>query len=691
MTELTFEHVLHARLSRLNDAVEDWSAMITKLEELADEARSGLKARSDTARWEGANAAVTRPFVDKTAQEFEDALTQATSIRNVLRDALAAFTAAKEALRQIADHPPTGVTIWPDGVVVRSLHPDRRGTGNTDPGPSAETVDAVRDRIKHAVDQAAEADETVARALDDILAGHPYDFGSDHYTSLEDYRRQDREQAARDADAALALAAQGASLTEARLARLDSLLAANRDDPVFAERFATGLGARSTLDFYAALTDPRRSPRPGGARVKELGEIQKHLGLVLAQASHSDSPRMRAWKTEVIDLGPRVLDLPDHQSAYGFQVMSNLMRDGVYDKRFLSDYGNALVGTDRAMKVPRNFWNGPLVQNNHLNSGAGTDFGRDPMTGFLKALGHHPAAATEFFATTAPRDNAQYLLRDRPAFPDGPPGDPVASRDATGAALFAAVTGLDPDDRNAPFVEHTTDHRRVLERSLGYLAQTGDGFPPEMRDDMAKVLANHGDEVHRAAGALDSGSSPLDRAQLLEVAKQISRDQDAYGVLNEGLNREMVRDIHADGTGGTGDPRETLLRAGHTVGFLEEARCLALETGKEDPSWKAKWGYHLVGGAANFIPGVGDIAQRGVDAVAYAWQQEEQRRIHEKLSADNSETFTVREGLLAALADEWAKANPGRPDADAPYILRNDIGGAAYDGNGRAKGLAGVR
>ncbi|MDW6065615.1 DUF6571 family protein [Streptomyces sp. FXJ1.4098] len=580
------------------------------------------------------------------------------------------------------------MTIWPDGVVARSLHPDRRGEGNTDPGPSAETLDAVRGRIKHAVDQATEADETVARALNDILAGHPYDFGSDRYTSLDDYRRQDREQATEDADAALALAAEGASLTDAQLARLDSLLAANRDDPVFAERFATGLGARGTLTFYAGITDPRQSPRPSDTRLKELGEIQKHLGLMLAQVSHGDSPRMRAWKSEVIALGPQVLDLPDHQQAYGFQVMSNLMRDGVYDKRFLNDYGTALVRTDQAMKVPRNFWNGPLVQNNHLNFGADNDFGRDPMTGFLKALSHHPDAATEFFGATAPQDNAQYLLKDRLAFPDGLPEGPVASRDATGAALFAAATGLDPDDKHAPFVEHTADHQRVLERSLGYLAQTGDGFPPELRDGVAKVLANHGDEVHRAASALDPESSPLDRGQLLEVVKQVSRDQDAYGVLNEGINREMVHDIHA---GGPGDPRETLLRAGHTIGFLEEARYLALQTDKEDPSWKAKWGYHLFGGAANFIPAVGDVAQRGVDMVAYAWQQEEQERIHQKLSDDNNETFTVRERQLAALADEWARANPGQPSADDPYVLWNDIGGAAYDGNGRAKGLAGAQ
>ncbi|NEE29584.1 hypothetical protein G3M53_29555, partial [Streptomyces sp. SID7982] len=73
----------------------------------------------------------------------------------------------------------------------------------------------------------------------------------------------------------------------------------------------------------------------------------------------------------------------------------------------------------------------------------------------------------------------------------------------------------------------------------------------------------------------------LNRDQLLEVSKQISRDQNAYGMLNEGINREIVRDIHEDNPK---DPKETLLRAGNTVGFLEQARYQALETDKDDPS-----------------------------------------------------------------------------------------------------------
>ncbi|GAA2655977.1 hypothetical protein [Streptomyces vastus] len=104
-----------------------------------------------------------------------------------------------------------------------------------------------------------------------------------------------------------------------------------------------------------------------------------------------------------------------------------------------------------------------------------------------------------------------------------------------------------------------TENRKVLDRSLSIIADAGDEFTPEMRDDMAKVLVNYGDEVHHTASSLaDDPSDPrqLDRHQLLEVTKQVSRDQNAYGVLNDGLNRETVRDIYGEHPS---DPKETLL------------------------------------------------------------------------------------------------------------------------------------
>lgn len=264
--------------------------------------------------------------------------------------------------------------------------------------------------------------------------------------------------------------------------------------------------------------------------------------------------------------------------------MSNLMRSGDWDNRFLNDYGNALVATEKKMKLPGNYWNGgvpPVPKMNFI----GEDFGRDPMTGFMTGLAASPHTATEFFNTTQPTDNAQYVLGDRQTFDDTPLNskDGNSAREATGAALVSAATGVNPNDPTARPADLTPEHRQVLDRSLKYLSERGDDFPSEMRDDMAKILSTHSDVVHHSASSLaDDSNDPrlLDRHQLLEVSKQVSRDQDSYGMLNEAMNREMIKDIHADHPS---DPKENLLRAGATVGFLEEARYQALKTDKDDP------------------------------------------------------------------------------------------------------------
>ncbi|MFF6908777.1 hypothetical protein ACFY9Q_22940 [Streptomyces sp. NPDC012389] len=459
---------------------------------------------------------------------------------------------------------------------------------------------------------------------------------------------------------------------------------------------ALGLGPEGTLKFFAGAADlDSWENRDGGAagtredrgkRMELLGTLEKQLGTTLATAPRSDSEGMEAWKERAVALGGE--DVGNGKGTgqtrvYGFQAMSNLMRHGTYESDFLNDYGNALVKFEKE--------NTGDVRNN--------DAGTDPMTGFMKALAHNPDAATEFFSSTDPQDNAQHVLKDRKPFNDVVPDSmgygksasdykgPNASYEATGDALVAAATGVDPDDRSARPVEHTGQHRQVLDSSLKYLAQRGDGFPAEMRDDMAIVLTNHGDVVHHSASALADDPKDarlLDRDQLLEVSKQISRDQNAYGMLNEGLNQEIVRDIRENNAD---DPKETLLRAGGTVGFLEQARYQALVTDKDDPTWDAKWMYHGFGSIVNFVPGVGDIAQRGVDAVTYEWQQQEEKRIDTIQQQENEKTFVGRERQLQALADAWIKANPDH--GSSRFVITGEINGAAYDANSRVKGLKG--
>ncbi|MFE6133552.1 hypothetical protein ACFQ6Q_35630 [Streptomyces sp. NPDC056437] len=73
--------------------------------------------------------------------------------------------------------------------------------------------------------------------------------------------------------------------------------------------------------------------------------------------------------------------------------------------------------------------------------------------------------------------------------------------------------------------------------------------------------------------------------------------------------------------------------------------------------------------------------------MAYEWQTQEQSRIDAIPQRDNRDVFTGREQQLQALADEWAKANPDH--TNTRYTLTEEINGAAYNGNDRAKGLAG--
>ncbi|MEU8617381.1 hypothetical protein [Streptomyces sp. NPDC048623] len=675
--------------TQLGTAAGDWEAMAKKLWDLESDARGDLGGKAAKAHWEGVNATVTKEFVGKTAKEFADAATQATSIANILKDTHGELVGYKQQLNETIEQALTrNLTVVATGdggfTVTMNIHPDRAAKGHEVPEHTQADVNALRDEVQKILTQATESDTTAAQALTMLVGQTPYGFSDAAY-----YDRDRAAKAMKDAEEiANLLKTKGDDLTPEQFDRLNKDLAAYKDDRLFQEKLATTLGPRGVLEFWADLSDPSDGGGLQRARLKDLGDFQQNLSLVLAGATQSDSPAMRTWENDMVKLGEERVQTRGTQ-VYGFQLMSNLMRTGDWDNRFLNDYGNALVATEKKMQLPSHYWNSgvpPMPKMNFI----GEDFGRDPMTGFMTALAASPNAATEFFNTTAPEDNAKYVLGDRDTFDDTPldSKDGNSATNATGAALTAAATGMNPNDPTAPQVDLTPEHRKVLDRSLEYLSARGDDFPAEMRDDMAKVLSRHSDVVHHSASTLaDDDKDPrlLDRAALLEVSKQVSRDQDAYGMLNEAMNREMLNDIH---TGVPSDQKETLQRAGATVGFLEEARYQALQTDKEDPSWNAKWLYHGFGGAANFIPVVGDAAQRGIDALAYQWQLDEQARINDETARMNGDTFTARERQLQALADAWIEANPEHKGQNR-YTITGEINGAAFDGNKRASALAG--
>lgn len=671
---------------KLSTAVTDWSTLVTNLEALQREAAEGLKGFADKANWTGVNSQVTKAFITKTAGEFSDAYNQAKTIRNILQDTHDELVGHRERLKTaIANGLKKNLTVMDTGngsfTVTMNVHPDRAAEGHTPPEHKPEDVTALRDEVARILGDAITSDETAAEALKAIVGQSELGFSD---SSFKD--RDSAAQSLKDAQRAADLAKKGDDMSPEEFDEVNRLMAAHRADPLFQEKFATTLGPRGTMDFWADMSDPTDGSRLLHDRRDQFAEFQKNLGLTLAGATQSDSPAMRNWTDQMVQLGDQRFTQRGGD-VYGFQVMSNLMRTGDYDNGFLNRYGDKLVSMEKEMGIPDRYWQmEPTFKTNFI----GEERGMDPMSGFMTALSNSPDAATEFFKDDQPQDNARWVLKDRPYFDDSPFHDgPNEGKDAAGRALVAATTGMNPNDPNARYVEHTDDHRRVLDRSLGILAESKDDFPAEFRDDMAKILVNHGDATHHTMSSLatdENDPRQLDRKQLLEVTKQISRDQGAYGMLNQGLTHEIVQDIHNDKPG---DPRQTLLRAGATMGFLEEARYQALEVDKENPTWSAKFIESGVGAAVSYIPVAGPVVDKGVGLAVEAWKQDEEARINEENSRVKGETFTAREGQLQALAREWMAANPGSLNGRDEYTITNDINGAAFDGNNRAQGLAG--
>ncbi|NML53382.1 hypothetical protein HHL19_06575 [Streptomyces sp. R302] len=701
---MTVDELRDLRLGTLNTAITDWRTMVGRLERLATGdaggvSAAGLSKKADAADWKGDNATVTRSFVTKTAAQFSDAAAEAKGVLAILSGAHTSFTQHKADLQTAVDElAKRNIYVNGKGGVVASVPPPMVAGDADIHKPSDTELDVAQNRITKILREASETDRIAARALRQ-LAENKYDFAGEGSGSL---KNADREQGKADAEYWRKEIAKGKvdEWSDEKLARFNEVLEYQSDNPAFTEAFAVGLGPDGTLQFWRDLADPGQGHTPEGDRAKLLGDVQQNLSLSLANATHSHSPEMEAWKKDIIAAGGKQYG---HEGImvkpYGFQIMSNLMVKGKFDKEFLDDYGKALHTFETEKRYdPASIWGNPLIasQLDYTAKGEGDDYGTpgsDPMAGYLRAVSHNPEFATELFNR---EETADYLLTEREYYDEDAPygkGDgTVQSRDALGKAMLAAGTGLNPDEPHVlDSYQHTDEQRDAFTGAMSRLAEKGDDFPPELRDDMALLLGNHGEDVHQTASSINTSEGRLNYEELLEVSKQVSRDQNAYGVLMEGVNQAIVADIHAEHKG---DAKEELLRAGQTVGFMETVRSQAIDTDKGDASWPAKWGYHALGGAANFIPVVGDAVQRGVDAGAYAWQLEEQKRIDGDISDKKGENFDLRQAYLTALGAEWMKANPdhelSRAGEDDKYLVQEAIGRAAFNGNDTANGVAGA-
>ncbi|MEU9719076.1 hypothetical protein [Streptomyces sp. NPDC047976] len=623
---VTYENVLNAPIDKLATAVRDWQAMAAKLEELAEAARNGMKAKSDKAEWSGVTAGVARPFVDRTAKEFEDAAKEAEGVHRALAQGHDTFRSSRDRLRKIAEEEAPAAGFRVDGkgkVEALPLATDAdRHAARHDPDYQ-ESLRVNRPRWQAEVDAAVDACDDVDRSLARLLGANLAD---DHDFTAPKYAGVTAEQAGRATD----LARKGRDLSHAELAELNELLADNAAKPEFATAFYANLGPEGALRFFGTMaTDTHPYGRLDEQRLTDVQELQKNLGLNLATATRSTAePHLPdGYAQELRRLGTQQIPLGRYEQnpPFGYQLLGGIMRYGNYDPKFLVPI--AEHATQIHAKDPGFFDRG-----RHLGAGPGRNLlnpsgvngaGYDPVVGFLEALGHSPAAAAEFFDPERPlhayapdgsvRSGAPDLGKDAKGrqvagyldfFADEgyrsttdttgtSPADLAKARtympDALGHALEAAALGHAWDDP-APELHRTEAGARVMEAAV--LTYGGDAgllkHQEGLADSVGRMTAGYIDDVNRALDGKGDQSvfapgadgrqahATFERGEARDLLAALGQHPDAYATVStaERVHTASVlesRTVH-DGTVDQGRARSVVRTGAEVQGILDESR-----------------------------------------------------------------------------------------------------------------------
>ncbi|MEO3977385.1 hypothetical protein [Streptomyces sp. CAU 1734] len=516
---MDLEALRFARFQLLDEAVADWSTMVTNLDDLEKEARDGLRGRANKANWVGVNATVSREFIGRTAGEFADARTQATSIRNILKDARDELRDWQRKLNEAIERGlGRNLTVTSTGAgeftVTMNIHPDRAAMGKSLPDHSTGDVTALRDEIQSILDKATESDTSAAAVLKALADQADHGFSGARYAD-----RDSAANAIREAEKLAALARKKPEdLTIADFDAINAGLGKYSGDELFASRFAERLGPKGTLEFWGGMNDPRRLDwELGSERSGRFDELQRNLGLTLAQATQSDTQGMTQWKREMVTLGGQPVS--QYSSALGFQVMGNLMRWGNYDDQFLRSYGTELVTTEK--KLTDNGGHGAWrrLGGDPLLNRTGTDSGWDPVVGFMKALSNSPDAATGFFNDAfvtkgedhdfkdgkgrAELSNFDYFFeeRDWPTDQDHQGADSIDGRNSMALALEAATTGHPAGQfATVDTPPHSAEQARLMENIVASISDDPARLTEHkyMGDSIGQIASEYLPDINRA-------------------------------------------------------------------------------------------------------------------------------------------------------------------------------------------------
>ncbi|MER5480063.1 DUF6571 family protein [Streptomyces sp. NPDC002734] len=677
-------------LLSLMTAAEQWEAMagefVAQEEDYLREVHAVAAGSGQPGRWTGVAAGAARSGFDVTLAEYRAARKEALAVASLLQDAYAQFATLHKRLDAVrTEAQAAGLRVSERGVVSV----DERTAEPPKPGETCGSVDGWQQRIDDAVRAVDDADRGVAIALRAVTGdGRPSDgtaggFNAHAVHDVEVYEARAGSELAQRM-------AKGEKLSPAETDELRRLFRDNQHDPRFARTFLGGLGAEGMLAVARQANGMAHLPG-GGDEARGMAEVTSGLSRALATATRdTDSPWYEQWRSDMREAG-----LEQHGSRFaaerlaeerGYQSLVSLMgQGGDFGSQYLADLGDDLIDAERKTA---DLWHikGPIT-------GKDGWFANDPLDGVLGLMSRDPEGAAAYLRD---EDRMKYLTADRnwntlalesagaPRLEHSADTRDADAHAGFAAALEAAATGIPPASPGAGFVEHTAANDEVFQRSVRHLAGMEDRFPEPLREAMGRIMANHGATVHQVASGFDIDGT-VSQPDLFEVAKQVSRDPHGYAALNVGLNTPMVEGIHRpDQT----YPKDSLVQAARTVGFMEEVRAQAVQLESkppEPPGWAA-----VANGVAAHVPVVGSDLQAGLAVLTDSWVEDEQTRFEKGLGQDRQSDYRSRGVLLHALAQEWWKVH-GRAGEPLPNELETQVYMTADSGMAHGRGITGAR
>ncbi|MBZ4320322.1 hypothetical protein [Streptomyces huiliensis] len=631
---LGYGEVRNADLGPLREAVAKWRQAPGNFQQIQLNFYNLVTRGLESPAWEGEAAQAAGEKFARVQKQLGAAVEESLHVYNVMDEGLRQFTAARKALEaiehELAGHKHLRINKA-DGSLYLELGGEEERHRAALTKAYQDTFEHYRQRTRNAVEQAGRADSALTAALTSDVNGEDRGFNAKAYDTLAEARKATDE----DLDQAVRLSGvPNGKMTSDQLRQLSEVMARHGNVPEFAEAFATRLGPEKTLKLWFNATHPRNRDQPG-TKIDEkvwwpaAESLQRGLGTTLATASHSDAPAMREWKDGIIRLGPERVDSGGTTHPYGFQIMSNLMRTGTYDSRFLDTYGNRLLDWDAKNNTRKGFayWSNTADTDTlNLIGRRRGDSGHDAVAGFLEGLGHNPEAATKFFEKPAGGDkdavnpHFSYLTEKRNWIFDGhTSGDPrkLVGHEALGHALTAATTGYSWDAAELsgkdPEIFSTGGDRRtaatadVMEQVVQvYGGKDGPRLlhdQPAMAtslgvmggayvDDLNYNVSGLGDSDHRdpehgglrnsdAFPAAYKGRADFGNKGAIDFLSVLGQNPESHAVMNQAEHLYTVdrfaQNPPADGVEQYAHARRALLTEAEVRGILDHSRAAQIE------------------------------------------------------------------------------------------------------------------